>query len=328
MSDYQIKPYRGSLALYWFDKTKPPGKRRQRHALGTNNHTEAEAIARAFWQRRSAPEASTVGQIVNAYIKDREPEIVSTDRQRYAWQALKSDFENLLPEHVDRKACLEYAKSRADFSPSTYHYELGLLRQALNWAERLGLIKSAPHIWMPQKAPPRDEYLTKKQFRKFLKSCAPHVKLYATLGAATAARPAAILELTWGRVDLKRRLIDLNPVGRIRTKKKRPVVPINQKAYAALKDAKPDAITEYVIEWAGGPIKSMRNGFRRASEKSGVRCTPYMLRHSAAIWMAEGGVPMSEVSQYLGHSDSTTTERHYAKYSPGYLRGAARRLKW
>jgi len=43
--------------------------------------------------------------------------------------------------------------------------------------------------------------------------------------------------------------------------------------------------------------------------------------------MAEAGISMSEIAQYLGHSDSTITERVYAKYSPEYLKTAASALE-
>ena len=48
------------------------------------------------------------------------------------------------------------------------------------------------------------------------------------------ARPSAILELTWDRVDFGRRLIDLNPAGRKQTAKRRPVVKMNDELHAAL----------------------------------------------------------------------------------------------
>ena len=51
--------------------------------------------------------------------------------------------------------------------------------------------------------------------------------------------------------------------------------------------------------------------------------TPYVLRHTAAVWMAEGGVPMSEISQYMGHTTTAVTERVYARYSPQHLRRGA-----
>lgn len=46
-----------------------------------------------------------------------------------------------------------------------------------------------------------------------------------------------------------------------------------------------------------------------------------------AVWMAESGRPMSEIAQYLGHSDSQITETVYARYSPHYLRRAAAALE-
>jgi integrase len=42
--------------------------------------------------------------------------------------------------------------------------------------------------------------------------------------------------------------------------------------------------------------------------------------------MAEEGVPMQQIAQYLGHNDSSTTERVYARFSPDYLREAAKAL--
>ncbi len=38
--------------------------------------------------------------------------------------------------------------------------------------------------------------------------------------------------------------------------------------------------------------------------------TLHVLRHSAAVWMAEAEVPMSEIAQYLGHTSMRTTESH------------------
>jgi integrase len=43
--------------------------------------------------------------------------------------------------------------------------------------------------------------------------------------------------------------------------------------------------------------------------------------------MAEGGIPMPVIAQYLGHRDSRTTERIYARFSPDYLREAAKALE-
>jgi integrase len=42
--------------------------------------------------------------------------------------------------------------------------------------------------------------------------------------------------------------------------------------------------------------------------------------------MAEGGVPMEQIAQYLGHDDVRTTYRVYARFTPGFLQDAARTL--
>ena len=45
-----------------------------------------------------------------------------------------------------------------------------------------------------------------------------------------------------------------------------------------------------------------------------------------AVWMAEAGVVMDEIAQFLAHTDPRITYRVYARYSPEYLRKAASAL--
>ena len=52
-----------------------------------------------------------------------------------------------------------------------------------------------------------------------------------------------------------------------------------------------------------------------------------MLRHSAAVHMAEDGVGMEQIQQFLGHEDIETTRSIYARFSPTYLRDAAKVLE-
>ena len=51
------------------------------------------------------------------------------------------------------------------------------------------------------------------------------------------------------------------------------------------------------------------------------------VRITRAVWKAEAGAPMSQIAQFMGHDDSATTEKHYARFSPGFLRGAANALR-
>jgi integrase len=71
-----------------------------------------------------------------------------------------------------------------------------------------------------------------------------------------------------------------------------------------------------VIERGAKKVANIKKAFQAASERSGVHATPYTLRHTAAVWMAEAGMPMSQIAQFMGHDDSATTEKHYARFSP------------
>jgi len=100
-------------------------------------------------------------------------------------------------------------------------------------------------------------------------------------------------------------------------------------ARAALLDARQGALTDYVIEWARRPVKSVKRGLAAAAQRAGLEhVSPHMLRHSAAIHMAEEGVGMEEIAQMLGHSNVNVTRNVYARFSPDYLGRAAAALEF
>lgn len=140
---------------------------------------------------------------------------------------------------------------------------------------------------------------------------------------ATAGRIVALLELTWGRVDLDRRIIRLAPKD-IGPRKGRATVPINDTLMAGLQDAAGLARSDYVIEWGGRQVTSIKTGFNAAVVASGIpHCTHHDLRRTAGRFMAEAGVPIEEIAEYLGHSNPNFTRAVYAKFSPQHLRKAA-----
>lgn len=313
----------------WSDDTGP-----HRMSLGTNDRSAAEAAARDFWSRRAVAALGTVGEVVEAYllaIAGRN----GVKRKHEAWTAAKPFYaakriESLVSDTDDQDGTgKDYAAWRQK-AANTMRKETGIVIEALGWAKDKGFVDRVPRLWIPAIPESEVEHLTKAQFRKFLAGCkAPHVRLFAQLAITTGARSTALLELPWIRVDLDRRMINLNPAGRIQSEnKRRAKVPINDRLLPLLTEAKEAALTPFVIESGGERIKSIRKGFEAASERSGVHCTPHMLRHSAAVWMAEARTPMEEIAAYLGHKDTRITTAVYARFNPDYLRRAARALDW
>jgi len=190
------------------------------------------------------------------------------------------------------------------------------------------MIEAVPFIELPPKPRPRDRYLTKDEIDRLLAvECAFHIRVAILIMLTTAARVTAALELTWDRVDFTRRHIDLrNGDGPL---KGRAVVPMNETLTETLQEARQAALSDHVVEWAGRPVKSIKKGLAAAVRSAGLEgVTAHVLRHTAAVHMAEAGVSMDEISQYLGHTNTAITASVYARYSPQHLQKAARALEF
>lgn len=323
MPEYTVQRLLGGYAIVWRDEA---GKRR-RFRLDAADKPTAEAEARGWWKRNTGA-ASTVGGIVEAYIEARElAGIASTARQRDAWKAMKGFWGRVDPAKIDEEMAREYVRRR-DRSQSTTRYELTMLSVAMRWAVKNGLLEKAPAIWRPEAPERRERHLSIQEFAKWFKGVkAPHARLYVELALATIARPTAILELTWRQVDWEHGTINLNPPGRRQTKKRRPIVALDEEMLAMLEEAHRGAQSDYIIERGGKRVANIKKAFQAASARTGVHVTPYTLRHTGAVWAAERGTPMAELAQFMGHDDDATTQKHYARFTPTYLRGVSSNLR-
>jgi integrase len=259
-----------------------------------------------------------VAEIVGEYLT-KKANARSAEAMRFSWQALKPHFGHYRPDQITPELCQAYAKSRR-VSDGTIIKDLGLLRTSLKG--------KGGEFWLPHTPPPRDRYLTRSEFDRLLKATSlPHIRLFMALALATGARAGAILGLTWDRVDFARgniKLADGRSGG-----KGRATVPMNNAVREALVTAHKGRTGDWVIEWAGRSVKSVKRAFREACARAGLEAvTPHVLRHTAAVWMIEAGASITEVAQYLGHTDTRTTFRVYARHSPDHLRKAAKALEF
>ena len=313
---YTVQRFRGGYALVWNER----GKRRRRR-LYAEDRAGAEAEARQIWEAGD-DSPWTVGRLMSAYIASIEGK-PSHQRRLDAWKAMRTFWERTDPRLIDGQMCRDYAEQRRA-GPSTTRYELLQLSTAIGWGRKARHTAARPDIWLPAVAERKVRHLTHAQFERFFAQVkAPHARLYVLLGLYTMARPSAILDLTWDRVDFERGLIDLNPPGRKQTAKRRPVVKMNAELRAALVEAYEARQCAHVVERGAKRVASVKKAFRAASERSGIHVTPYTLRHTGAVWAAEQGIGMAALAQYMGHDDDSTTQKHYARFSPDYLASVA-----
>lgn len=234
-----------------------------------------------------------------------------------AWKAAQSFFGPYRSDQITRTLCRQYAdvRSKAGVKPGTVIKELGVIRAAVNWADK----NNRASFEFPPSPPPREAWITRDEARRLLQ-CADdaHTYLFIHLAIATAGRAQAILDLTWDRVDFERRLISLE--SERRHGKRRATVPMSDTVRWPLAIAHTIRTGEHVIEYGGRPVASVRKGFARAASRAGLsHITPHIIRHSVASWMASDGVPMSVIAGYLGHDDPAITAKTYAKLSPAFM---------
>jgi len=329
MSEYRLVVHRGKYALAYNDPAAvtPANKSgRVRIATGTDDRGLAESRAREIWRKRTTPDSERIADLWPVYVADRKREVSRKDRFESLWKALEPHFGHRLGKAVTRDDCRAYhaARKRLGKSNSTVKTELEFLRACL----RFHYGKDAPAIWTPPESKPRDRWLNPQERDKLLASIeAPHVRLFVILALTTGARMGALLDLTWERVDLEVETIDLNPAGREITNKRRTTVKLNKRAVDALSEAKKGALTDYVIEYGGKHVTSIRKAIRAAAARSKVPCSPHVFRHTSGVTMANADVPMEKIAQRLG-TTVRIAEKHYARYSPSFQKDAAAALDW
>lgn len=322
MPEWRITRLRGEFAITWDDAQ---GIRR-RYRLGTDDRKEAERRAPARYAELTRPAGKSIAELWTAYEIDMAGRAV-VGTMKHTWKAMRDRFGALDGEAVTIADCRAHVAERrkANIKDGTIHTELGHLRMVLVWAERHQLIAKAPPIERPAKPEPKEAYLTKDEARALIDAAnVPHVTLAIRLMLGTGARNEAAMQLTWDRVDFDRRMIQLrNPFDKTR-RKGRATVPMNDGLHDALEEAKKGALTPFVIEWAGKPVRSIKRGLKAAGEAIGrPDVSPHMLRHSAAVWLAEDGHSMWEIASFLGHEDIKATTRIYARFSPTHMRKLA-----
>lgn len=311
----RIKLYRGMWCVVWRENGKT-----RRQSLHTSDKPEADRRFQEYLAKLGKLKSGTIAQIIANWLADKQ-HLKTIKIAEQKTKPLLAFWGEYRPEHISRALCREYRRKRGNVSNTTIRNELAILRSAVNWND--------PHntavFEFPPLDAPRDHYLTQAEYnRLYLAAGSFHIKLFIVLALHTAARSNALLELLWSQVDMDKRVINLSKGNH--KNKRRAIVPINDVLFEALTQACMVRTCDYVIERGGKKVGSVKKGFANAAAKAEVQASPHVLRHTAAVILAEGGCTVQEVQQYLGHAGKTTTERIYALHSPDYLRKAGKVL--
>jgi integrase len=129
-------------------------------------------------------------------------------------------------------------------------------------------------------------------------------------------------------VDLDQGIFYRLAIGRRATNERQTPAPIPPRLLAHMRRwVRRGVVTSHFVEWQGTPVKSVKTGFRHAVKLAGLwgKVTPHTLRHTAAAWLMQRGVPIWQAAGYLGMS-AEMIERTYGHHHADYMRAAAQAI--
>ncbi|WP_170429155.1 tyrosine-type recombinase/integrase [Ruegeria arenilitoris] len=332
MPQIHIGKLKGGYAVYWYENNG--GKRnRRRFRLKATNKQDAWPEGLRIYESVMILQGNklTFGDAWERYQNDLDGRRTS-EQMKGIWKTVGPFFEKFDPLQIDDNLVKKYVNIRKkdffkkhgrEIGPGTLFHEVNMIQSTLNYAWKKKLISEEPYkLAKPSRPAPVDRWLKEDEIQRLLSASVqtPHLHVAIVLMLSTAGRVGAVLELTWDRIDFQNRTIDLR-VEETGPRKKRAFVPMNEGTYKLLSAWKPMCDSEFVVEYKSGGVNSISNAFRKATIRAKLKnVTPHVLRHTAAVHMVASGSSMERVSQYLGHSSVSVTEKIYARFAPEHLK--------
>ncbi len=281
-----------------------------------------------FISAMDAPPAEpTIGDLIDARLREAEGRVTGLKKMGEFASQLKRRIGHLHPDDWTPQRNARYIRERG--SPASARRELQELRSAFLLHSHTKPGFWPPRVKYPPERPPREHYITRAQCARLMEAAkqAFHVHIFILIARTTGRRKGAILDLTWDRVDLERRLLDFDNPDRILTKKRRGIAMVAPYVVAVLAQAKELAQSDYVVEYAGRGVADVKKGFRLAVERAGLPdwVTPHILKHSVISWLAEDGYSTDYISD-MTDTDQKTVRRIYRKINPASLEDMAESL--
>jgi integrase len=236
--------------------------------------------------------------------------------------------------------------SRRKRSAATVEESVIQLKAALNFtAKRSGYSPDFEHKTRAQVTPTRNDRLSVVAIGELLDYTtrgsgryAGHadrllpLRRYIIAALTTLGRPDAIMDMSVassrGQWHPDMRVFDLNPAGRLQTKKYRAAVPVTGLLSAWL-----DATDEWFVSgtknvgskaepvWQQYRVGAIKSAWNTAREELKLPhgWGPKLLRHSAATLLANRRVPPTELKLLMGHEALQGSQKAYIIFAPDYL---------
>jgi integrase len=276
---------------------------------------------------RSAGENPLIADVLIAYASEHLPHTVTAKDASYSVAALGEWWAGKRLSDVTAKACRAYVEGKRQ---AWARRNLELLRAAIrHWHREYGPLPSIPAVILPEKAQPRERWLTRNEAARFLWAArrVPYLARFILLGLYTGSRSKDLVALQWDWIDLARGVMNRRAPGARENKQKRtPPARLGRRIIAHLRRWRrldgPHCV--YVCHYNGWRLKRPHGTWASAVKRAGLGpdVTPHILRHTRATWLMQADVNVWEAAGHLGMSPNILM-RVYAKHSPDFQKRAA-----
>lgn len=327
-----------------------------KESLRTTNKDEAE-IAFGQWlsikhQVETLESTPLMTEILRIYQdqriygerEDGTPFVIDRDRLNVIVQHGLEFFRGMRVSEIDKDCIKKYSAARRagkvgnEAGPGTIRKELGCFAASCNWmvknAEPIS-IRISPSlvppfgVMKPGKPAPKDRVIYEDEMDRMLRDVRKQRELrkldrlsrierFLWMAFETGARGRVIETLSWEQINLEQRMIDFQPKGRAKTKKRNPKVPISDALMPILERAYAERYTDWFMDNKG----SIRTAFEGFCERWGYeQVTKHTLRHSFITQKVMADVPLSQVAATVGDHVQTIID-NYLHLAPEHLRDA------
>lgn len=283
----------------------------------------AEYIAGKY--RPAATVSPLIADVLLVYAQERLPKTRAAAKSAHNISNLTPFWGKKRASDVNAENCIAYAKDRP---AQAARRDLEVLRAALfYWNKHKAALSRVPAVVLPDKAAPRERWLTQDEAKRLRRAAMkfPHLYRFVILGLKTGSRSSVLFGLKWGQIDLARGVMTRMAPGETEAANKRkPPVRLGRSTVRLLRRWKDrDGKIQHVIHYDGLPIKKLRRSWDAACEAAELEdVTPHTLRHTRATWLMQAGVDIWEAAGSLGMSVAILTKT-YGKHSPDFQSRAA-----
>lgn len=257
-------------------------------------------------------------EIAQQYYEEKKKRRTLKDYDRYFINTINNEIlpliEDIPASNLTRQQLLDIESSlysQNNKSRATVQRYMGYMKHIFNYGVETEMISKNPlAFWKKKKEERYNVMLTYSDLKKIYDVSPPHVQwaIEVALNLVIRVGESELFAIKWANINW-----DTKEVRCLMPKTNRwKTVPCTDRFMGKLREHRDLAETEYLIEYRGNPLKSIKTAWKTAVKNAGIpyRTRPYDIRHIAISIMANYA-PIAVVSSFAGHSSTDMTLSTY-----------------